>query len=80
MSVFRSGLRFSFRAQEVPKPRVRKRSFSLTITNAFERAVKVGSLVKRRQFNLVCIGFLEILLFLSPSGSVFELNIVTKQS
>ena len=27
MFVFRSGLRFSFRALEVPKPRVRKRSF-----------------------------------------------------
>ena len=30
MFVFRSGLRFLFRALEVPKPRVRKRSFSLT--------------------------------------------------
>ena len=29
MFVFRSGLRFSFRALEVPEPRVRKRSFSL---------------------------------------------------
>ena len=28
--VFRSGLRFSFRALEVPQPRVRKRPFSLT--------------------------------------------------
>ena len=27
MFVFRCGLRFSFRALEVPKPRVRKRSF-----------------------------------------------------
>ena len=30
MFVFRSGLRFSFRALEVPQPRVRKRPFSLT--------------------------------------------------
>ena len=30
MFVFRSGLRFSFRALEVPEPRVRKRPFSLT--------------------------------------------------
>ena len=30
MFVFRSGLRFSFRALEVPEPRVRKRSLSLT--------------------------------------------------
>ena len=30
MFVFRSGHRFSFRALEVPEPRVRKRSFSLT--------------------------------------------------
>ena len=30
MFVFRSGLRCSFRALEVPKPRVRKKSFSLT--------------------------------------------------
>ena len=30
MFVFRSGLRFSFRALVVPEPRVRKRSFSLT--------------------------------------------------
>ena len=30
MFVFRSGLRFSFRALEVPEPRVKKRSFSLT--------------------------------------------------
>ena len=30
MFVFRSGLRFSFRALEVPGPRMRKRLFSLT--------------------------------------------------
>ena len=30
MFVFRSGLRFSFRALEVPEPRVRKRPLSLT--------------------------------------------------
>ena len=30
MFVFRSGLRFSFRALEVPEPRVRKRPFSLS--------------------------------------------------
>ena len=30
MFVFRSGLRFSFRALEMPEPRVRKKSFSLT--------------------------------------------------
>ena len=30
MFVFKSGLRFSFRALEVPEPRVRKRPFSLT--------------------------------------------------
>ena len=30
MFVFKSGLRFSFRELEVPKPRVRKRPFSLT--------------------------------------------------
>ena len=30
MFVFRSGLRFSFQALEVPKPRMRKRPFSLT--------------------------------------------------
>ena len=30
MFVFRSGLRFSFRALEVPEPRVRKRPSSLT--------------------------------------------------
>ena len=35
MFVLRSGLRFSFRALEVPKPRVRKRSFSLTKTLRF---------------------------------------------
>ena len=29
MFVFRGGLRFSFRALEVPEPRMRKRSFSL---------------------------------------------------
>ena len=37
--VFRSSLRFSFQALEVPEPRVRKRPFSLTKMTFFSLSV-----------------------------------------
>ena len=40
MFVFRSGLRFLFRALEVPEPRMRKRPFSFTKMETWLKGVK----------------------------------------
>ena len=42
MFVLRSGLRFSFRALEVPKLRVRKRSFSLMKVETYLDSNNIG--------------------------------------
>ena len=54
MFVFRSGLSFSFRALEVPEPRVRKRPLSLTnmaFSSPLLQALPAGNMASETTFD-----------------------------
>ena len=84
MSVFRSGLRFSFWALEVPEPRVRKRSFSVTATSGgqgkqSQAPASTSSLwvpsICNRNLKRLCFNGLRLCFYWSPSDYCLALSL-----